>query len=265
MRISLRPSPPDLIGRNESILIWKKETVVRDSGRTVNIYPSRKHARLNMFEDSAEIIVGKIVQLSSLADRLVLEIGCGDGRITSLLSAHTKKLVAIDPDPELIGQARTEMPGVDFRLAKGEDLPFSDNSFDLVLFTLSLHHQDSSAALGEATRVLKRDGRILVVEPAEDGEVERFFTLVHDEKKAKKEAQHAIRQSDLILEKSEIISARWMFDDEDELCRSLFDYYQLPFDKKIARQITELLGAKRNSRPIALNDTLMIQSLVHPT
>ena len=217
-----------------------------------------------MFEDSAEIIAEKIVQLSSLADRRVLEIGCGGGRITSLLSAHTKKLVAIDPDPELIGQARAGMPGVDFRLAKGEDLPFSDNSFDLVLFTLSLHHQDSSAALSEASRVLNRDGRILVVEPAEDGEVERFFTLVHDEIKAKKAAQRAIQQSDLNLERSEIIYARWMFDDKDELCRSLFDYYQLPIDKEIVRQISELLGAKGNSRPIVLNDTLMIQSLVHP-
>ena len=217
-----------------------------------------------MFEDSAEKIVATIIQLTGLADRCVLEIGCGSGRITSLLAAHTDQIIAIDPDPELIRQACSELPGVDFRLAKGENLPFSDHRFDLVLFTLSLHHQDSRAALSEATRVLKDGGRILVVEPAEDGEVERYFTLVHDEKKAKQNAQDAIHQSDLILEGSELISATWVFDDQDELCRSLFDYYELPFNQEKARQISELLGAKRDSRPIVLNDTLTIQSLIKP-
>ena len=55
-----------------------------------------------MYEDSAQKIVEKILQLTSLSDRLVLEIGCGDGRITSLLFTHTTQLVAIDPDPDLI-------------------------------------------------------------------------------------------------------------------------------------------------------------------
>ena len=53
-----------------------------------------------MYEDSAQKIVEKILQLTSLSDRLVLEIGCGDGRITSLLFTHTTQLVAIDPDPD---------------------------------------------------------------------------------------------------------------------------------------------------------------------
>jgi ubiquinone/menaquinone biosynthesis C-methylase UbiE len=217
-----------------------------------------------MYEDSAQKIVEKILQLTTFSDRQVLEIGCGSGRITSLLAGHTKQLIGIDPDPDLIGQARSELPGVDFRLAKGEALPFSDNSFDLVLFTLSLHHQDSSAALSEATRVLKSDGRILVVEPAEDGEVEQFFTMVHDEIKAKKQAQRAIRQSGLILERSEIISAQWLFDSDDELCRSLFDYYDMPFDDATAQKILGLLGTRQTARPIVLTDILVIQSLGKP-
>lgn len=218
-----------------------------------------------MYEDSAQKIVEKILQLTSLSDRLVLEIGCGDGRITSLLSTHTTQLVAIDPDPDLIRKARFELTGVDFRLARGEDLPFFDNCFDLVLFTLSLHHQKSSCALSEAGRVLKSDGQILVVEPVDDGEVEQFFTLVHDEKKEKEKAQKAIRQSGLNLVNTEIFSATWMFDDKDELCRSLFDYYEVPFDPDVARRVSTLLGAKQNSCPVVLSDTLMIQSLVKQT
>jgi hypothetical protein len=53
-----------------------------------------------------------------------------------------------------------------------------------------------------------------------------------------------------------------MFDDKDELCRSLFDYYEVPFDPDVARRISKLLGAKQNSCPVVLSDMLMIQSLV---
>ena len=199
-----------------------------------------------------------------MADRQVLEVGCGDGRITTLLANHSETLIAIDPDPDMLKEARSNVSGVDFREANGEDLPFSDSSFDIVLFTLSLHHQDSAVALGEARRVLKDGGLILVVEPAHDGEVEQVFTLVHDETRAKEQAQLAIRDSGLILEKEETVYAQWQFDDKDELCQSLFDYYAMDFDSDIADRIAELLGAKSESSPIVLEDILIIQSLVKP-
>ena len=217
-----------------------------------------------MHEDSAQKIAGKIVQQTRLADLLVLEVGCGDGRITSMLAVQPKSLVAIDPDMNQIRHASSAVSTADFIVARGECLPFPAGSFDLVLFTLSLHHQNSRIALSEAARVLKGDGRILVVEPAEDGEVEQFFTLVHDEKEAKVQAQRAIRESELTLERSETVMAQWHFDDRDELCRSLFDYYDLPFDDDTAQKITERLGAIQDSRPIVLNDTLLVQSLKKP-
>ena len=91
-----------------------------------------------------------------------------------------------------------------------------------------------------------------MVEPAGDDEVERVFSLVHDETNAKEQAQQAIQQSGLILESSEIISARWMFDDDDDLCNSLFAYYEMPFDQTIAQQIYAFLGSRL--APTVAND-----------
>jgi len=55
---------------------------------------------------------------------------------------------------------------------------FPDGHFDLVVFTLSLHHQQSSLALGEAVRVLRKGGRVVIVEPKNGGEVGQVFGLL---------------------------------------------------------------------------------------
>ncbi len=214
-----------------------------------------------MFEDSDEKIVEKIIQLVELDDRLVLEVGCGDGRVTTLLAAESTHLFAIEPDEDLIRKALARIAGVFFIRASGEDLPFPDKYFDIILFTLSLHHQESRRALGEAERVLKDNGAVLVVEPAENGEVERFFTLLHDETMAKRQAQIAVQESNLTVDRSDLFFAQWIFENDDDLSKSLFDYYGLTFDHDTAQQIYKILGKKRDTHPIVLTDTMMIQAL----
>jgi oligopeptide/dipeptide ABC transporter ATP-binding protein len=66
---------------------------------------------------------------------------------------------------------------VDFRSGTGESLDFRDNSFDLVFFGYSLHHQDSLAALSEAQRVLAPMGEILIIEPTVRSEYTRLVSV----------------------------------------------------------------------------------------
>jgi len=210
--------------------------------------------------DSDQRIIEKILQFADLENKQVLEIGCGNGRITSLMVGKPKNLIAIEPDAESIREAREKVPGVDFRIGSGENLEFSDERFDLVIFTLSLHHQNSKAAIREASRVLKNKGIILVIEPINDGEIERIFALLRNENKETLEAQKAINESGLRLERSEVFNAKWVFENEEELTQSLFNYYDMPFDANTAIQITDLLGAKLEDHPIELLDTMVIQS-----
>lgn len=212
-----------------------------------------------MIEDSHQRIAEKILQLRSLKDRRVLEIGCGDGRITSLLAGLPALLVAVEPDKMLVNKARSLISGADFVRGKGEHLALSDCCFDEVLFTLSLHHhRDCQAALEEARRVVKNDGRVLVIEPLPEGEVEQVFMLVHDETGAKLQARAAIEQSGMRVARSEVFSARWAFANSDELCRELFDYYDVPHCPSTAVKIMDLLGPKRDSSPIVLMDSMEI-------
>ena len=214
-----------------------------------------------MKDNGDQIIAEKISHLVNLKNKQILEVGCGNGRITSLLADKPKKIIAIDPDSDKIKEAQNMFLTADFRVGFGENLKFPDEYFDLVIFILSLHHQDSKVALREAIRVLKNEGTILVIEPINEGEVERIFALVHNENQARVEAQQSIKECGLPVGYSEIFNAKCIFDNKEELCQSIFDYYGIPFKASIAKQIIDLLGAKSKDRPISLVDTMIIQSI----
>ncbi len=157
------------------------------------------------------------------APRRILEIGCGDGELSTQLAEHAERYVAIDPDAEAIRTARSRDSHADFRVGTGEALTFAEASFDAVLFILSLHHQDSRAALREAHRVLVEGGRLIVLEPSVEGELQRFFHLFHDESEALAQAAEALGHSPFRLVERRRIEVLAAFDDLEDLCRYPFD------------------------------------------
>jgi ubiquinone/menaquinone biosynthesis C-methylase UbiE len=73
----------------------------------------------------------------------VIEIGCGDGRLTWVLAERARKVIAIDPKRSDIAAARRVMPGrlkgrVRFDVAQAENLPFRDGEFNVAVFSWSL-------------------------------------------------------------------------------------------------------------------------------
>src|SRR5688572_2437754 len=73
----------------------------------------------------------------------VLEIGCGEGRLTQRLARLGAVIHAIDPDAQLIRKARKALPqrwkkSVSFKAGQAERLGHKDESFDVVVFAWSL-------------------------------------------------------------------------------------------------------------------------------
>src|SRR5947199_3563764 len=73
----------------------------------------------------------------------VLEIGCGDGRLTLRLARLGARVEAIDPDAASIRRARRQLPArlagqVRYRVGQAEHLKYADESFERVLFAWSL-------------------------------------------------------------------------------------------------------------------------------
>ena len=71
----------------------------------------------------------------------VLEVGCGDGRLTRLYSPLAARVLAVDPSANRIERARArqaEVPGVEFRQAAIADLAPASGEFDLGILAWSL-------------------------------------------------------------------------------------------------------------------------------
>ena len=75
---------------------------------------------------------------TSFAACRVLEIGCGDGRLTRRYAAGAASVIAIDPDADAVADLRIELPAVDARAIGIEDLVLPAHSIDVVLFAWSL-------------------------------------------------------------------------------------------------------------------------------
>ena len=65
--------------------------------------------------------------------------------------------------------AEEDIVSMDWRVGKPEDLPFSDNSFDLVVSAFDLHGwEDPLKALGEIERVMRRGGKAVILDLRRD-------------------------------------------------------------------------------------------------
>jgi ubiquinone/menaquinone biosynthesis C-methylase UbiE len=204
-----------------------------------------------------------IEQFVALQDQKVLEVGCGEGRMSKLLAHKSRKFIAIDPDEQSIEKAKSENANVDFRIGSGEALEFEDGSFPIILFTLSLHHQESRLALKEAHRVLTANGQLIILEPLANGELTKIFNLFDDESERILDALNRLKNSDFEIERKETFFTVMTFNDLDELCNYPFGRSKIqPEDRDLIIEILQQLRAPvTSSKPIHLHDDSQIFSL----
>ena len=101
----------------------------------------------------------------------VLEVGCGEGRVTRLLAQRSDTIVAIDTSPSLVADAVGADDASHYLLADATMLPFRNGSFHTVVAYNSLMDlNDMPQGIVEASRVLKAGGCLCVsiVHPIRD-------------------------------------------------------------------------------------------------
>jgi SAM-dependent methyltransferase len=91
----------------------------------------------------------------------LLDVATGPGSLAAEASGLGARTVGVDLSPGMIELAAKSYPGIDFRLADVEHLPFADRSFDAVVCNFALgHFPYPEASVAECVRTLRQGGRI---------------------------------------------------------------------------------------------------------
>jgi ArsR family transcriptional regulator len=107
----------------------------------------------------------------------VADLGCGEGYLTIEASRFAKRVIAVDRSEAVLERARAlaalklarrsdgEGGHIEWMRGEIERLPLESESVDVALLSQALHHAtDPNAALAEAVRIVRRGGRVLLLE-----------------------------------------------------------------------------------------------------
>jgi len=110
-----------------------------------------------------------VTQVEKLRPARILDLGCGNGHLASVLTAHGNKVVGVDADSGGIALAQAAWPGADFRVCNVGDAPPADfvaAPFDMIISTEVVEHLFLPGQLFDfAGRCLAPGGVFLVSTP----------------------------------------------------------------------------------------------------
>jgi len=100
--------------------------------------------------------------------KTVVDIACGEGYGSSLLSDVAAKVIGVDIDAQSVrhARARYQASNVEFLVGSAAEIPIESNSVDLVVsFETIEHHDEHDKMMQEVKRILKPGGRLLISSP----------------------------------------------------------------------------------------------------
>ncbi len=122
------------------------------------------------FDNAGKVEADWLLEVIGKA-KVVLDVGCGIGRVEKFLAQHCRELHALDISSGMLMRAFERLPydNVFLRLGNGKDLNiYNDAKFDAIFSLLVLQHlekEDAFYYLLEFNRVLKDGGKCIVQFP----------------------------------------------------------------------------------------------------
>ncbi len=155
-------------------------TPQQDLQRLQSVLTQRRSASQEFFSTSAgqwdrlraELFGNRadVIGLLSLLDAswTIGDLGCGTGQVSELLAPFVHEVIAVDESNAMLAAARKRLQPYGNVVVRSGDLaqlPIDDASLDAALLFLVLHYAtDPETVIAEATRALKPDGRLLIVD-----------------------------------------------------------------------------------------------------
>jgi 2-polyprenyl-3-methyl-5-hydroxy-6-metoxy-1,4-benzoquinol methylase len=97
-----------------------------------------------------------------------LDIGCGKGELSFMLSKQSKKVIAVDLADKMIEKAKVLNPNKNIEYISGNilDMEFKNNSLDVIITTATAHHLPYEWLLCFAKDKLKNGGKLIILDLA---------------------------------------------------------------------------------------------------
>ena len=150
------------------------ETVKRQRAEAANAYFRANAAQWDRIRSlhiaEAEVEAAVLDALADVAIRDLLDLGTGTGRMLEIFGARVERAIGIDISREMLAVARANLECTNLRncaIRQGDiyQLPFPDGGFDAAIFHQVLHYADRpGAAIAEAARMLRAEGRLVIVD-----------------------------------------------------------------------------------------------------
>ena len=120
-------------------------------------------AYINHFVPITNKVGNLIVEDHIASGDRVLDLCCGQGTLTAMISQSGASVVGLDFSPEMIANARLAAPDAEIVTGDAMAMPFGDAEFDTVVCNFGMMHiPDQPKALNEVRRVLKPDGEFVM-------------------------------------------------------------------------------------------------------
>lgn len=106
-----------------------------------------------------------IARLELRGGERVLDLGCGTGDLAAAVAGRGGRPLGLDPSGGMLDVARRRHPTLAWIRGEGERLPLADASLDAIVSGFALRNlADLAAAFAECARVLRRGGRLVLLE-----------------------------------------------------------------------------------------------------
>ena len=174
--------------RSQSMHQWERAEIARSSveatrtaDRALRVSEATFARYANPPADTAYPLEYSYHLLGDVSGFRVVDVGCGSGANSVLLAGRGAHVWGVDISEDLLRLAARRMTvngmegGATFIASSAHDMPFPDNSIDLVFGIAILHHLDLDLVSREIRRVLKPGGRAIFKEPVRNSAVVRFL------------------------------------------------------------------------------------------
>lgn len=163
--------------------------------------------------------------LNPRKDDFALDVATGTGFTAVALAMRLKQVIATDITKEMLSEAERlaeakKVTNIRFEIAKADKLPYNDKTFDIVSTRRAAHHFDNIRGfLAESFRVLKRGGRLGIVDmsPTQDTKsfcntIERLRDKTHLEALSPSDWKSSVEEAGFSINHLETIAERISFE-----------------------------------------------------